>query len=1244
MDNNSELMRSENNSYSQNPNGKQVKYAKPHYNLGKALAKKGEWEGAIAHYQKAMELAPHWEEVRQSLADAQNKLQEKNVNDRGEKEAGGKSTMPHYKLGKMLAKQGEWQEAIACYRKSIEVEPHFADVYHSLGDALVETGEKDEAIRVYQRAIEIEPLLWEVYHKLGNLLSEIEELDEAVAAYNKSIDLKSDFCWSYNNLGDVLVKLERWQEAAGAYRQAVELNPDFPWGHYKLGDVLVELEDWEGAIAAYHKAIKLKPDLTGVHTRLADALHRQARLALKYVVNYYRQAIEENPDYFENYHKILEIIPDDYQANLQLAKAWERKGDLFQAIVFCKNAIASDSKKVEGHLFLGNLWVKLHNLGKACDSYRRAVGLAPNRWEYHQKLGETLEKMGKPDEAIAAYEKAIEIEPNAVNIKQSLAQLLPKLSQQGDKKELEARIKSAQNYRNLGDKRLKEGKLEEAASNFYLALELNPDLWQAHHSLGDALQKQASLEEAIACYRRAININPNFFWSHYNLGNTLAQKGNLDEAITSYFNAAEVIPYKTDAYKKLAYLLQKQGKIDEAEAYKLLVRELTDNPVKTCCDLGNKLALEGKIERAIACYKRAVELKQDLWEAYGKLGELLREKGDIEEEIKLYKRVLKLNPDLSEIELRLQEALKEQQKRKRVKVEGIPDDFVIPPIVGEGNDYSFIEEKVKEFVENKQPYKLPVSIVIPTYNRKEILAKTLAAITHQTYPKHLIEVIVADDGSTDGVEEVVLKYEEYLELIHVRQQDRGYRLCAVRNLGIRTSKHEHLILLDCDLIPEPQFVEELMKYLHVTDKAVLMAHRRFVSTDGITDDEIFDNINIALGLEDIVTENVMFKSDLKNKATIDWRFQIYEKTDNLKKEKYPFRAFASGHVAYSKNILDKVGWYDEDFQEWGCEDIEFGYRVYNAGYYFIPVLTAIDLHQEPPGGSNETDRISGKQITQKLLEQKCPAGWYRKYRLGEIYEVPKVSIYIPAYNVEDFINHTVDSVLNQTYTDLEVCICDDGSTDKTLKVLEENYSENPRVRWVSQANGGIGKASNIAVKMCRGMYVGQLDSDDMLKPDAVETMVKYLDEHDVGCVYSSCERIDKYGNYVKDEYNWPEFSREKMMITMIVHHFRMFRKRDWMRTEGFAEDLLNAVDYDLYMKLSEVCSFHHINRVTYSRRIHGQNTSLLYEKEQDSNTIIVINRSLERLGLSDLWTIEQKNPNNPRTLEICRQKIGSQNL
>lgn len=574
-----------------------------------------------------------------------------------------------------------------------------------------------------------------------------------------------------------------------------------------------------------------------------------------------------------------------------------------------------------------------------------------------------------------------------------------------------------------------------------------------------------------------------------------------------------------------------------------------------------------------------------------------------------------------------------------VRTDRIPDDFVIPPIVGVNNDYTFIEEKVKKFVTSGQPYTLPVSVIIPVYNRKQILARTLAGMTHQTYPPGLIEVVVADDGSTDGVEEVIRKYEKYLELFHVRQEDKGYRLSAVRNLGIRASRHEQIIMLDCDMLPEPQFVAEIMKYFHVTDKAAIIAHRRFVDpeTENVSDNQILNNINVALNLPDVIPENELWKHKGKEAGT-DWRTKSYEKTEYLKKAAYPFGFFASGHAGYPRNLIRNIGFYDEDFQHWGREDQEFGYRAFNAGYYFIPEISAMGLHQEPPGGKNETNRKEGKLITQKIIEQKCPANWYREYRPGEFYEVPKVSIYIPAYNCEKFIKKAVHSVLNQTYTDWEICICNDGSTDDTLKVLVENYSDHPRIRWVSQENGGIGKASNTAVKMCRGMYIGQLDADDMLKSHAVETMVQFLDDnHHIGCVYGSCERIDAEDNYVKDEFNYPEFSRKKLLMTMIVHHFRMFKKRDWMKTDGFNEKLINAVDYDMFLKLSEVCHIHHINEILYLRRIHGKNTSVVNLKEQNENNNIVLALALERMNLGDKWEVYSLDPENPRKVAFKRK-------
>lgn len=198
------------------------------------------------------------------------------------------------------------------------------------------------------------------------------------------------------------------------------------------------------------------------------------------------------------------------------------------------------------------------------------------------------------------------------------------------------------------------------------------------------------------------------------------------------------------------------------------------------------------------------------------------------------------------------------------------------------------------------------------------------------------------------------------------------------------------------------------------------------------------------------------------------------------------------------------------------------------------------------------------------------------------------------------------------------------------------------MRWVSQPNSGIGKASNTAVRMCRGMYIGQLDSDDILKPNAVELAVHYLDHHDVGCIYSDYEIIDGNGDFIRPGSHSLAFSREALLTGMVVNHFRMFRKRDWMRTTGFAEDIVNAVDYDMHLKLSEVCDFYYLPSSNYCYRFHGENTTIKQRTYQQNNHFVVINRALKRMGLGEEWEAIQASIDKPTQVLIRRKNQQNQ--
>ncbi|UYZ68649.1 glycosyltransferase [Moraxella bovis] len=544
-----------------------------------------------------------------------------------------------------------------------------------------------------------------------------------------------------------------------------------------------------------------------------------------------------------------------------------------------------------------------------------------------------------------------------------------------------------------------------------------------------------------------------------------------------------------------------------------------------------------------------------------------------------------------------------------------PKDLVLPSLPEGVNDFFWSNTKKNS---NKKTSNFGLSVIIPTFNRGHILEITLSCLINQK-TQYSFEVIVADDGSREDICAIVRKYEKDLDIKYVRQKDYGYQLCAVRNLGLRTAKYDFVSILDCDMAPNPLWVESYMKLLEENDNVALIGPRKYVDTHNIQPSEIINNPALIEQLPEVQTNNsVSGKND--GEISVDWRLEHFKKTEDLRLCDTPFRFFSGGNVAFARKWLEKAGYFDEEFTHWGGEDNEFGYRLFKYGCFFRAVWGGMAYHQEPPGKENETDRAEGKKITINAVKQKVPY-FYRKIQSineAQIYKVPLVTIYIPAYNCANSIQRCVDSALNQTVTDLEVCICNDGSTDNTLEVVKYLYGNNPRVKIISKENGGIASASNIAVHNANGYYIGQLDSDDYLEPDAVELCLKeFLKDRSLVCVYTTNRNVNSDGSLIANGYNWPEFSREKLTTAMIVHHFRMFTARAWHLTTGFDEKIENAVDLDMYLKLSEVGSFKHINKISYNRVLHGNNTSIKNLGIQKKNHFLVVNNALNRQGITN---------------------------
>ena len=104
----------------------------------------------------------------------------------------------------------------------------------------------------------------------------------------------------------------------------------------------------------------------------------------------------------------------------------------------------------------------------------------------------------------------------------------------------------------------------------------------------------------------------------------------------------------------------------------------------------------------------------------------------------------------------------------------------------------------------------------------------------------------------------------------------------------------------------------------------------------------------------------------------------------------------------------------------------------------------------------------------------------------------KVSIIIPAYNAEKYLCECLDSALNQTYTNVELIIVNDGSADKTKDILDHYVAQHENIKVIHTENGGVSRARNIGLDNADGDYIMFLDSDDLLVPNAIEILMQDL--------------------------------------------------------------------------------------------------------------------------------------------------------
>ncbi|MBT0662717.1 glycosyltransferase [Geobacter pelophilus] len=229
-----------------------------------------------------------------------------------------------------------------------------------------------------------------------------------------------------------------------------------------------------------------------------------------------------------------------------------------------------------------------------------------------------------------------------------------------------------------------------------------------------------------------------------------------------------------------------------------------------------------------------------------------------------------------------------------------------------------------------------------------------------------------------------------------------------------------------------------------------------------------------------------------------------------------------------------------------------------------------------------------------------------------------VSVIIPCYNRESYIAETVNSVLSQTWPNIELIVVDDGCKDGSRKVLESFGRRITILEHQGCANLGQSAAINLGLRQSRGDYLAILDSDDLFAPGKIEKQVRFLEKNpEYGLVYSNGMHIDENGKELYQMHygdHRPPTGPEQVLEDCCynVPSNALFRRAVFEKVGFLNEALRSAQDHDYAIRIAEVTRIGYMDECLWNYRRHGGSISNTRTLERWKNGFKILQAALKR--------------------------------
>ena len=203
---------------------------------------------------------------------------------------------------------------------------------------------------------------------------------------------------------------------------------------------------------------------------------------------------------------------------------------------------------------------------------------------------------------------------------------------------------------------------------------------------------------------------------------------------------------------------------------------------------------------------------------------------------------------------------------------------------------------------------------------------------------------------------------------------------------------------------------------------------------------------------------------------------------------------------------------------------------------------------------------------------------------------PKVSVIMPAYNAAAWISRAIQSILTQTFSDFELVLVDDGSTDATPEIMTAVATRSSRVCVEIRAHAGVSAASNYAMQIARGEYLARMDADDIALPDRFARQVAWLDQHPSTAVLGGwvvlIDGDDRKLRPARKPTSPDVIRRQLMHSCPIIQPTVMMRRQPVIGLGGYRSALDTAEDYDLWLRVTEHAEMENLPEVLAYYRLH----------------------------------------------------------